>query len=157
MDQVNLVTTILLGFLVLLFYYLLLPKNKYAWGNLQNKSLVYFFIFSIILSAISYMIVWIIEVFYTSQDHTLYTIGNSSFLIGALLWPFFLSISPKRFHLVIFTLCLTSFGSLLILIQECIHQDIVSILFATYLFFHVFFLDNIIWSSSYRKLFPHTH
>lgn len=160
MDETNLVITILLGFIVLLFYSLLLPSNKYVYGNIQNKNLLLFYFISIILSGISYIIIWILQVFFYQEEHndnnsnSLYTTGNALFLLGALLWPFFLYLYPKQFHLVIFTLCITSLGSLLILIQECLYKDnIVGIIFAIYLFFHVFILDNIIWSSSYRKLF----
>jgi hypothetical protein len=154
MDYTNFSITIILGFFVLFFYILFLPKNKYVWGNIQNSQLRYIIGFSIILSAISYLVLWIRQVFYVQNEHPLFTSGNIIFLIGALLWPLCLHFFPTQFHTVILTLSISSLGIFLILIDECLDKSVVGIIFAVYLFFHVFFMDNIVWASFYRSIFP---
>ena len=154
MDDTNFFITIILGFFVLFFYIFFLPKNKYVWGNIQNPQLKYIIVFSILLSAISYIILWIRQVFYFQNQNPLFTSGNIIFLIGAILWPLCLHYFPTQFHTVILTLSISSLGILLILIDECLDKSVVGIIFAVYLFFHVFFMDNIVWASSYRSIFP---
>lgn len=153
MNKTNLIITILLGIIIIIFYSIFLPQNKYLWGNITNKNLKWFIGISIMISVISYLIVFFLNIL-NNKDRTLYTIGNSIFLIGALLWPVFLYYRPTKFHSVILALSITSLGALLILINESVDRSIIGIIFATYLFFHVFVMDNLIWSMSYRSSFP---
>ena len=157
MDLVNLCLTVCLGFFMILFYVSFLPSNPYTWGNTAKKpDLQRFILFSIVLSAACYLILWTRQVFFPNEtrEKILFTIGNTIFLVGALLWPLSLHLFPTRFHTVIFTLCLSSLGILLILFHECLlPENALGILFASYLFFHVFIMDNVIWASSYRSLF----
>lgn len=153
MNIFNFSSTFILGFLVILFYFLFLPKNNYAWANIKDLKIRLIILISILLSAISYLIIWIKNTFYLSNKSNLYLIGNIIFLIGAILWPISLHYYPTKFHYVILSLCITSLGALIILINECIDKSIIGIIFAIYLFFHVFFMDNIYWASSYRSLF----
>jgi hypothetical protein len=153
MDILNFSLTFILGFFIILFYSLFLPKNKYVWGTIKNFNIQLWIIISIFISAISYIIIWTRNVFYKQND-ILYTIGNTIFLIGAILWPIYLHYFPTKFHSVILTLSISSLGVLLILINECQNKDIIGIIFGCYLFFHVFCIDNIYWSHSYRMMFP---
>lgn len=152
MDAYNFVISFLFGISVLFCYGYFLPKSKYAWGNIKKTSIKSLYFISIFLSAISYLVVWVYQVFY-KEPSLLYSYGNTIFLIGALLWPIVLYFAPTRFHTVILTLSITSLGALLILLDQCLHPGTIKIIFALYLFLHVFVLDNIFWSISYRSLF----
>jgi len=152
MDILNFIITFFLGLSIIILYILFLPKSDYAWGGIQNKNIQRLYVISILMSGISYLVVWVRQVFYKNEQ-LLYTVGNLIFLFGSFLWPLILYFAPTKFHTVILTLSIASLGALLILIQQCIDQDIVDIIFGLYLFFHVFIMDNIIWSSSYRSLF----
>lgn len=156
MDILNFLLTLVFGFIVILFYFLYLPHNKYIWGDITDPNQRQYIIFSIIVAIISYLVVWTKQIFFKpSKSHSiLFLIGNIFFLIGAILWPLFLYYFPTKFYLVIFSLCITSMGALIILIQQCLEKEIIGIIFSLYLFFHVFFMDNILWASSYRSLFP---
>jgi len=156
MDILNFCITLCLGFMIILFYFLYLPKNNYVWGDITDKNERQYIMLSILLACISYLFIWIKQVFFrpTEKFLILYTIGNSLFLIGGILWPLFLNYFPTHYHLVIFSLCITSLGALIILIQQSLEKDIIGIIFSIYLFFHVFFMDNVLWASSYRSLFP---
>ena len=111
---------------------------------------------SIFISAISYLIIWIQQVFLNTKENPLFSAGNFIFLIGALLWPIYLYLYPTKYHTIILTLSISSLGVLLIFLQECIDNNSIGILFGLYLFCHVFFIDNVLWASSYRSLFPNS-
>lgn len=156
MDVRNAIITLLLGFIVILFYAMYLPKNSYAWGGITDATDRRYIMISILLAGISYLVVWTRQVFVKPSGtySFLFTIGNIIFLAGALLWPLFLHLFPSRFHWVIVSLCITSLGALILLAQQIFEWDFIGIIFALYLFFHVFVMDNIFWASSFRSLFP---
>jgi len=155
MQYIQFIPTILIGFFVILLYWVLLPHSKYTWGGIVNPSLRSFISFSVFFSAISYLIIWVKEVFFNYSFSFLFLFGNLLFLFGSFLWPLFLFYYPTKFHRVILALCIASLGSFLLLIHECLDDiSVVGIFFSTYLFFHVFIMDNIVWSSFYRQLFP---
>jgi hypothetical protein len=149
MDIISLIDSILIGFFVLYFYVLLLPKSKNVWAGIKNKCLKNFITLSVFLSGICYMILWVYHVFY-KQDEILYTIGNLIFLFGALLWPIFLFLNLKWG--VFFSLCLTSLGALLILIQQCYEPKILYMIVASYLLFHVLIMDNTVWTWNFFSI-----
>lgn len=147
-------STIILGSIVLFCYIYFLPKcpSKRLWAGISNPSVQWTYIFSIGLSFLAYLILWIY--YLHSSESILLPLGNYIFLIGAILWPVFLYYLPSTTLWIGTALSITSLGALLLLIGTCMsgsefHAGI--LLCAIYLFLHVFCFDNVYWLFSYQK------
>jgi len=146
-------STILIGGFVLFCYIYFLSKCsiKRVWAGISNPSVQSFYLASIFLSAIFYLIVWIYYL-YQPLSIMLY-LGNYLFLFGALLWPVFLYYLSFHLTSLSLALTLTSLGALLLLIGTCFSSvfHIGIFLCSLYLFLHVFCLDNVYWLLSYQQ------
>ena len=181
-----LVSTIVLGIIVLCSYAIFLPKcccedgaTTDLWGGLANPIVRSFYLVSILLAAISYLVMFTFALETSVSLKTEWIVGNILFLVGASLWPVFLCFSFPELSTtttpsflssikkagVALSLCLTSLGAGLMVWGLHRQFPISSFSAATsnsstvlekvvwaftlYLFFHVFFLDNIVWLVSY--------
>lgn len=145
-------TFIIGGFVLFCYLYFLSQCSKTRlWAGLSNPSIQTFYIASITLSAICYLILWI---FYLSRPVSISMhLGNYLFLVGALLWPLFLYFIPYSFVSLTLALTITSLGALLLVISSCLTPVFYVGIFlcCLYLFLHVFVLDNVYWLLSYKQ------
>jgi len=145
-------TFIIGGFVLFCYLYFLSQCSKQRlWAGISNPSIQYVYVASISLSAICYLILWI--VYLSRPVSTIMHLGNYLFLLGALLWPIFLYFIPYSFLSLTIALTITSLGALLFVINSFLTPvfDIGIFLCCLYLFFHVFILDNIYWLLSYKQ------
>ena len=162
-DLKILLTNLILGAMVLGSYSVLpiaikkgISSDK-LWANIIGKY-QYIYIASIFISAIlySYVIYFVTKYIETNKKYyTLLLLGTILFLIGAILWAPFLYlhfIENISYIFTILALCLTTIGVLLITIYLYNRGNTFSKVAITYFLFHVFVLDNLIWSIKFTQL-----
>lgn len=161
MNKKILIGNLLSGFLVLFTYVIFLPKilnlnislNK-IWGNIKGtqRNLTYI---SMIISAISFLYIFRFFTLNKIKYNKIVNIGFIIFYIGAISWApllynYFLNTNETNLLLMILSLCLTTFGIILLFIYIfSLKKNYLLKIAITLFLFHVLFLDNLNFSIHY--------
>jgi hypothetical protein len=149
LGAINLIGAIL----VIASYVYFLPRlsDGRAWAGISGHGMTVYTV-SILLAAVAY-ILYMSQVLMSKKENGLaISIATAFFLLSAAMWAPSMYYLPKHRYATVVCLSLTTAGVIGFFCTS--EMPPLQTVCLAYLLFHVFVLDNVIWSSRYLR-FPH--